>query len=83
VRLAEKTTVSAMLRLFTLVVRHEARVMSSPIGLPRSPAMEQPPQIKDTSWRAMLGKDEREATEEEIAALEAERGPFQPADGEG
>lgn len=38
---------------------------------------------RDTSWGAMLGKDEREATEEEIAALEAEHGPFQPADGEG
>jgi hypothetical protein len=38
---------------------------------------------RDTSWKAMLGKDEREATEEEIAALEAEHGPFLPADGEG
>jgi hypothetical protein len=35
------------------------------------------------SWKAMLGKDERDATDEEIAALEAEHGPFQPADGEG
>ena len=31
---------------------------------------------RDTSWQAMLGKDERDATEEEIAALEAEHGPF-------
>jgi hypothetical protein len=31
----------------------------------------------------MLDKDERGATEEEIAVLEAEHGPFQPADGEG
>lgn len=31
----------------------------------------------------MLGKDERDATEEEIAALGAEHGPFLPADGEG
>jgi len=31
----------------------------------------------------MLGEDERDATEEEIAALEAEHGPFRPADGEG
>ncbi len=38
---------------------------------------------RDTSWEAMLGKDEREATEEEIAALEVEHGPFLPADGEG
>ena len=38
---------------------------------------------RDTSWKAMLGKDERDATEEEIAALEAEHGPFLPADGEG
>jgi hypothetical protein len=38
---------------------------------------------RDTSWKAMLGKDERDATEEEVAALEAEHGPFLPADGEG
>jgi hypothetical protein len=38
---------------------------------------------RDTSWRAMLGEDEREATEEEIAALEIKHGPLQPADGEG
>jgi hypothetical protein len=38
---------------------------------------------RDTSWKAMLGKDEREATEEEIAAIEAEHGPFLPAGGEG
>jgi hypothetical protein len=38
---------------------------------------------RDTSWKTMLGKDEREASEEEIAALEADHGPFQPADGEG
>jgi len=37
----------------------------------------------DTSWKAMLGKGERDATEEEIAALEAVNGPFLPADGEG
>jgi hypothetical protein len=37
---------------------------------------------RDTSWKAMLG-NERDATEEEVAALEAEHGPFQPADGEG
>lgn len=38
---------------------------------------------RDTSWNAMLGEDEREATEQEVAALEAENGPFLPADGEG
>ncbi len=38
---------------------------------------------RDTSWKAMLGKGERDATEEEIAALEAEHGSFLPADGEG
>jgi len=38
---------------------------------------------RDTSWEAMLGKGERAATAEEVAALEAEHGPFQPADGEG
>lgn len=57
--------------------------MSLPIGQPPSPAVEQPPHIDDTSWRTMLGQDEREATEEEIGALEMEHGPFQSADGEG
>ncbi|MGE5283040.1 MAG: hypothetical protein ACM3N0_12120, partial [Chloroflexota bacterium] len=38
---------------------------------------------RDTSWNAMLGEGERDATEEEIAALEAENGPLLPADGEG
>jgi hypothetical protein len=45
--------------------------------------MELPAYIKNISWQAMFGRDEREVTEEEIAALEAEHGPFQPADGEG
>ncbi len=31
----------------------------------------------------MLGEGERDATEKEIVALEAEHGPFLPADGEG
>jgi len=31
----------------------------------------------------MLGENERDATVEEIAAAEAEHGPFLPADGEG
>ena len=57
--------------------------MASPIGLPPSLAMEQPAHIEGTSWWAMLGQDEREATEEEIGALETEHGPFQAADGEG
>jgi hypothetical protein len=38
---------------------------------------------RDTSWQAMLSEGEREATDEEIAALEVEHGPFQPVDGEG
>lgn len=38
---------------------------------------------RDIAWKAMLGEDEREATEEEITALEAEHGPFQPTDSEG
>lgn len=38
---------------------------------------------RDVSWKAMLGKGERDATEEEIAALEAEHGPFLPEDGDG
>jgi hypothetical protein len=48
--------------------------------------MEQPAHIKVSGaleGEFMLGQDERDATEEEIAALEAEHGPFQPADGEG
>jgi hypothetical protein len=38
---------------------------------------------RDTSWKAMLGEDEMEATVGEITALEVERGPILPADGEG
>jgi hypothetical protein len=45
--------------------------------------VEEPDYIETTSWRAMLGKDERDVSDEEIAALEAEHGPFQVADGEG
>jgi hypothetical protein len=45
--------------------------------------MEQPDHNETTSWRGMLGKDEREVSDEEIAALEAEHGPLQAADGEG
>ncbi|HEY5942741.1 MAG TPA: hypothetical protein VIT89_07775 [Solirubrobacterales bacterium] len=45
--------------------------------------MEQPDHIETTAWRAMLAKDEREVSDEEIAALEAEHGLFQAADGEG
>lgn len=37
---------------------------------------------RGTSWKAMLSEDERDATEE-IAALEAEHGPFLSADCEG
>jgi hypothetical protein len=45
--------------------------------------MEQPDQIEPTAWRAILGQDEREVSNEEIAAVEAEHRPFQVADGEG
>jgi len=45
--------------------------------------VEEPDHIETTSWREMLGKGEREVSGEEIAALEAEHGPFQAADGEG
>lgn len=38
---------------------------------------------RDTSWKTMLGENERDASEEEVAGLEAEHGPFRPADGEG
>jgi len=44
--------------------------------------MQEPVNIEDVSWRAMLAKGEREATEDEIAVLGAEHGPFQPEDGE-
>ena len=49
----------------------------------RSPTVEQPDHIETIAWRAMLGKDEHEVSDEEIAALGAEHGPFQAADGEG
>lgn len=39
--------------------------------------------VEPESWEAMLGEDEREATEHEVAALEAAHEPFLPADGEG
>jgi hypothetical protein len=39
--------------------------------------------IEKISWQATLVRGEREATEDEIAALEAQHGPFQAADGEG
>jgi hypothetical protein len=45
--------------------------------------MKHPDRLANTSWLAMLGKNEREVSDEEIAALEAEHGPFQPADDEG
>jgi hypothetical protein len=45
--------------------------------------VEEPDHIEITSWRAMLGKGEREVSGEEIAALEAAHGPFQATDGEG
>lgn len=38
---------------------------------------------RETSWKMMLGEDERDANAGEIAAVEAEHGPFVSADGEG
>jgi hypothetical protein len=35
------------------------------------------------SWAAMLGQDERDATDEEVALIAAAFGPFLAADGEG
>lgn len=50
----------------------------------REPCEDQVPMIeRDVSWKAMLGEDERDVTEEEIAALEAECGPFLSPDDEG
>lgn len=34
-------------------------------------------------WQAMLGEGERDATVEEVAAIDAAFGPFLPPDGEG
>lgn len=82
-RLAEEASASTMLRPLTLVVRHEIRVMVSPLGLPCCLAMQEPLNVEEISWQAMFARGEREATEDEIAVLEAEYGPFQPADGEG
>lgn len=39
--------------------------------------------MPETSWGAMLGEGERDATAEEIAAIEAAHGPLLPPDGEG
>lgn len=39
--------------------------------------------IGESKWSAMLEEGEKDATDEEIAAAEAEHGPFLPADGEG
>jgi hypothetical protein len=83
VRLAEKATASLMLRSLALVVRHVFRVVVSPLDLSCCSAMGEPVNIEDISWTEMLAEGEREVTENEIAVLEAECGPFQPADGEG
>jgi hypothetical protein len=60
-----------------------SRVVVSPLDLSGCSAMQEPVNIEDISSTAILAKGEREATEDEIAVLEAECGPFQPADGEG
>lgn len=39
--------------------------------------------MPEISWWAMLCEDERDATAEEIAAIEAAFGPFLSHDGEG
>lgn len=39
--------------------------------------------IGESKWSAMLDEGERDATDEEIVAIEAEHGPFLLADGEG
>jgi len=71
-----------MLGALALVVSHGARL--SPRRLVcHDLHVEEPDHIETTSWREMLGKGEREVSGEEIAALEAEHGPFQAADGEG
>jgi hypothetical protein len=71
-----------MLGPLALVVSHGARL--SPRRLVcHDLYVEGPNHIETTSWWAMLGKSEREVYGEEIAALEAEHGPFQAADGEG
>jgi hypothetical protein len=71
-----------MLRSLALVVSHGARL--SPRRLVcHDLHVQEPDHLETTSWRAMLGKGEREVSGEEITALEAEHGPFQPADGEG
>jgi hypothetical protein len=82
VLLAEEAAASTMLRSIALVVRHEVRVMVSPPVLPCCLAMQESLNIEEI-WQAMLVRGEREATEDEIAVLEAEHGPFQAADGEG
>lgn len=71
-----------MLGPLALVVSHRIR-LSPRRSVCHDLHVEQPDHIKTTSWLAMLGKDEREVSEEEIVALEAEHGPFQAADGEG
>lgn len=65
VRLAEKATASAMLWPLALVVSHESQVNVFADGSAMVLALEQLASTTscDTSWQAMLGKDEREATE--------------------
>jgi hypothetical protein len=80
--LAEEAPASAMLGPLALVVSHGARL--SPRRLVcHHLHVEEFDHIETISWRAMLGKGEREVSGEEIAALEAEHGPFQAADSEG
>jgi hypothetical protein len=39
--------------------------------------------VSETAWEEMRGEGERDATAEEIAAIEAAHGPLLPPDGEG
>ena len=80
--LAEKAAASPMLRPLALVVSHGVRLSPRRL-ICHDLHVAEPDHIETTSWRTMLGKGEREVSDEEIAALEAEHGPFQAADGEG
>lgn len=80
--LAEKASASPMLGPLALVVSHGARLSLRRVVC-HDLHVEEPDHIETTPWRTMLGQGEREVSGEEIAALEAEHGPFQAADGEG
>jgi hypothetical protein len=68
VGLAEKTSASAMLGSPALVVSHGVRLVSTPIGLPRSVRMEQPDRVENTIER-------RRAAAERMRGLFADVAP--------